>query len=427
MNKRIALKNIGCKLNFAETSTISRKFANRGFNIVDFNSEADIYVINTCTVTANADKDCRKAVHQANRNNPDAFVAMVGCFSQLKPEEANSIEGVNVVLGNEEKFNVFEYYQDFRNTNGVFDYHGYIDKLDEFHSSYSTDERTRAVLKVQDGCDYECTYCTIPLARGKNRSGNILNIMQQAIEIAKTNTREIVLTGVNTGDFGKGTNETFFDLIKELDKLEDIDRIRISSIEPNLLTEVMIDFIAGSKLFVPHFHIPLQSGSNKVLRDMRRRYQRELYAERVEKINSVMPDCCIGVDVIVGFPTETEKDFQETYDFLHNLDISYLHVFSYSPRDNTKALDYNNIVTHEQRKERSKILHELSALKQKTFYNKFIGQERKVLFESYTNGTMQGHTDNYIKVIVPGKEKLKNKIVTVKLIENNKSFMVGQI
>ena len=427
MNKRIALKTIGCKLNFAETSTISRKFANRGFNIVDFNSEADIYVINTCTVTANADKDCRKAVHQANRNNPDAFVAMVGCFSQLKPEEANSIEGVNVVLGNEEKFNVFEYYQDFRNTNGVFDYHGYIDKLDEFHSSYSTDERTRAVLKVQDGCDYECTYCTIPLARGKNRSGNILNIMQQAIEIAKTNTREIVLTGVNTGDFGKGTNETFFDLIKELDKLEDIDRIRISSIEPNLLTEVMIDFIAGSKLFVPHFHIPLQSGSNKVLRDMRRRYQRELYAERVEKINSVMPDCCIGVDVIVGFPTETEKDFQETYDFLHNLDISYLHVFSYSPRDNTKALDYNNIVTHEQRKERSKILHELSALKQKTFYNKFIGQERKVLFESYTNGTMQGHTDNYIKVIVPGKEKLKNKIVTVKLIENNKSFMIGQI
>ena len=427
MNKRIALKTIGCKLNFAETSTISRKFANRGFNIVDFNSEADIYVINTCTVTANADKDCRKAVHQANRNNPDAFVAMVGCFSQLKPEEANSIEGVNVVLGNEEKFNVFEYYQDFRNTNGVFDYHGYIDKLDEFHSSYSTDERTRAVLKVQDGCDYECTYCTIPLARGKNRSGNILNIMQQAIEIAKTNTREIVITGVNTGDFGKGTNETFFDLIKELDKLEDIDRIRISSIEPNLLTEVMIDFIAGSKLFVPHFHIPLQSGSNKVLRDIRRRYQRELYAERVEKINSVMPDCCIGVDVIVGFPTETEKDFQETYDFLHNLDISYLHVFSYSPRDNTKALDYNNIVTHEQRKERSKILHELSALKQKTFYNKFIGQERKVLFESYTNGTMQGHTDNYIKVIVPGKEKLKNKIVTVKLIENNKSFMVGQI
>ena len=427
MNKRIALKNIGCKLNFAETSTISRKFANRGFNIVDFNSEADIYVINTCTVTANADKDCRKAVHQANRNNPDAFVAMVGCFSQLKPEEANSIEGVNVVLGNEEKFNVFEYYQDFRNTNGVFDYHGYIDKLDEFHSSYSTDERTRAVLKVQDGCDYECTYCTIPLARGKNRSGNILNIMQQAIEIAKTNTREIVLTGVNTGDFGKGTNETFFDLIKELDKLEDIDRIRISSIEPNLLTEVMIDFIAGSKLFVPHFHIPLQSGSNKVLRDMRRRYQRELYAERVEKINSVMPDCCIGVDVIVGFSTETEKDFQETYDFLHNLDISYLHVFSYSPRDNTKALDYNNIVTHEQRKERSKILHELSALKQKTFYNKFIGQERKVLFESYTNGTMQGHTDNYIKVIVPGKEKLKNKIVTVKLIENKKSFIVGQI
>ena len=427
MNKRIALKTIGCKLNFAETSTISREFANRGFSIVDFNSKADVYVINTCTVTANADKDCRKAVHQANRNNPNAFIAMVGCFSQLKPEEANSIEGVNVVLGNTEKYNVFEYYRDFRNTNGAFDYHGNIDKLDEFHSSYSAEERTRTFLKIQDGCDYECTYCTIPLARGKSRSANIQNTILQAKEIAKTNTREIVLTGVNTGDFGKGTNETFFDLIKELDKLEDIDRIRISSIEPNLLTGEMIDFIAESKLFVQHFHIPLQSGSNKVLKDMRRRYQCELYSERVEKIKSIMPDCCIGVDVIVGFPTETEKDFQETYDFLNSLDISYLHVFSYSPRDNTKALDFKNIVTHTQRKERSKILHKLSDLKQKVFYDKFIGQERKVLFESYVDGKIQGHTDNYIKVVAQGKEELKNVIVKVKLIENKKSFMVGKI
>ena len=425
--KRIALKTIGCKLNFAETSTISRDFENRGFGVVDFGEIADVYVVNTCTVTANADKDCRKAVRQAVRKNPQAFVAMVGCFSQLKSEEANSIEGVNVVLGNDEKYNVFEYYQHFRNTTGVFDYHGNIDKLDEFNPSYSTDERTRAVLKVQDGCDYECTYCTIPLARGKSRSGNIKSTIQQAREIAQTNTREIVLTGVNTGDFGKGTNESFFDLIKELDKLKDIDRIRISSIEPNLLTEVMIDFIAESRLFVPHFHIPLQSGSNKILKDMRRRYLCELYTERVEKINSIIPDCCIGVDVIIGFPTETEKDFQETYGFLNSLDISYLHVFSYSPRDNTKALEFENIVTHIQRKERSKILHELSDSKQKTFYNKFIGKDRKVLFESYSDGKIQGHTDNYIKVIASGKETLKNNIVSVKLIENNKSFMVGQI
>ncbi len=427
MNKRIALKTIGCKLNFAETSTISREFVNRGFDIVDFNSKADVYVVNTCTVTANADKDCRKAVHQANRNNPNAFVAMVGCFSQLKPEEANSIEGVNVVLGNTEKYNVFEYYRDFQNTNGTFDYHGNIDKLDEFHSSYSAEERTRTFLKIQDGCDYECTYCTIPLARGKSRSGNIENTMLQAKEIAKTNTREIVLTGVNTGDFGNNTNETFFDLIKELDKLENIDRIRISSIEPNLLTGEMIDFIAESNLFVPHFHIPLQAGSNKILKDMRRRYQRQLYSERVEKVRSVMPDCCIGVDVIVGFPTETEKDFKETYDFLNSLDISYLHVFSYSPRDNTKALDFKNIVIHAQRKERSKILHELSDSKQKSFYDKFIRQERKVLFESYVDGKIQGHTDNYIKVKLKGKAEMINKIIPVKLIVNETEYMVGKV
>jgi threonylcarbamoyladenosine tRNA methylthiotransferase MtaB len=427
MNKRIALKTIGCKLNFAETSTISREFTSRGFDIVDFNSKADVYIINTCTVTANADKDCRKAVHQANRNNPNAFVAMVGCFSQLKPEEANSLEGVSAVLGNDEKYNVFEYYQDFTNNIDEFEYHSHIDELDEFHYSYSAKERTMTFLKVQDGCDYECTYCTIPLARGKSRSDNVANTMQQAREIAKTSTREIVLTGVNTGDFGKGTNESFFDLIKELDKLKDIDRIRISSIEPNLLTAEMIDFIAESRLFVPHFHIPLQSGSNRVLKDMRRRYRRELFAERVDKIKAVMPDCCIGVDVIVGFPTETEKDFQETYDFLNSLDISYLHVFSYSSRDNTKALDFKNIVSHPQRKERSKILHELSDSKQKTFYNKFIGQKRKVLFESYVDGKIQGHTDNYIKVISSGNKELKNTIVTVKLIENNKSFTVGQI
>jgi len=426
MNKRIALKTIGCKLNFAETSTIYREFSNRGFDIVDFNSKADVYVINTCTVTANADKDCRKAVHQANRNNPNSFVAMIGCFSQIKQEEANSIEGVNVVLGNDEKFNVFEYYKNYTESDKI-EYHSNLDKLDKFNSSYSTTERTRAFLKIQDGCDYECTYCTIPLARGKSRSGNIKSTMLQANEIAKTSAREIVLTGVNTGDFGKGTEESFFDLINELDNLENINRFRISSIEPNLLTGEMIDFIAESRLFVPHFHIPIQSGSNKVLKDMRRRYQRKLFAERVDKIKCVMPDCCIGVDVIVGFPTETDKDFQETYDFLNNLDISYLHVFSYSPRDNTKALEFKNIVTHTQRKERSKILHALSDSKQKTFYDKFIGQERKVLFESHSDGKIQGHTDNYLKVVVNGNVEMVNKILAVNLTQNKTECVVGEI
>jgi threonylcarbamoyladenosine tRNA methylthiotransferase MtaB len=426
MNKCVALKTIGCKLNFAETSTISREFANRGFDIVDFNSKADVYVINTCTVTANADKDCRKTVRQANRNNPNAFVAMVGCFSQLKPEEAISIPGVSVVLGNDEKFNVFEYYQAFiNNTNGI-EYHSHTDRLNDFHASHSAEERTRTFLKVQDGCDYECTYCTIPLARGKSRSDNIANTMQQAKEIAKTNTREIVLTGVNTGDFGRNSNESFFDLIKELDKLEDIDRIRISSIEPNLLTGEMIDFIAKSKLFVPHFHIPLQSGSNKVLKDMHRRYQRELFTKRIEKIKSVIPDCCIGVDVIVGFPTETEHDFQQTYDFLNNLDISYLHVFSYSPRDNTKALEFENIITTDKRKQRSKLLHDLSEIKRTKFYNNFIGQERNVLFESVHDENIYGHTNNYIKVMVIGNSEMVNKIIPIKMIKIKNSYMFGE-
>ena len=426
IRKKVALKTIGCKLNFAETSTIASNFENRGFKVVDFGETADVYVINTCTVTANADKDCRKAVRQAARKNPKAYIAMVGCFSQLNPEEAKSILGVSAVLGNDEKFNVFEHYQAFLNNTNEFEYHSHTDRLNDFHASHSAAERTRTFLKVQDGCDYECTYCTIPLARGKSRSDNIVNTMQQAKKIAKTNTREIVLTGVNTGDFGRGTNESFFDLIKELDTLDDIDRIRISSIEPNLLTGEMIDFIAKSKLVVPHFHIPLQSGSNKVLKDMRRRYQCELFAERVEKIKSVIQDCCIGVDVIVGFPTETENDFQQTYDFLNSLDISYLHVFSYSPRDNTQASDFKNIVTHTQRKERSKSLHELSNLKQKIFYNKFIGQERKVLFESVYNGKIQGHTDNYIKVMVIGNSEMVNKIIPIKMIKIKNSYMLGE-
>lgn len=423
--KNIALKTIGCKLNFAETSTIARDFENRGFKVVDFGETADVYVVNTCTVTAKADKDCRKVVRQAARKNPNAFIAMVGCFAQLRPDEAKSIPGVSAVLGNDEKFNLFEHYQAFiQNADGL-EYHSNTDRLINFHASHSAFERTRTFFKVQDGCNYECTYCTIPFARGKSRSDNILNTMQQAKEIAKTNTREIVLTGVNIGDFGRGTKESFSELIKELDKLRNIDRIRISSLEPNLLTGEIVDFISESRLFVPHFHIPLQSGSNKVLKHMHRRYQRELYAERVETIKSVIPDCCIGVDVIVGFPTERETDFQETYDFINSLDISYLHVFSYSPRENTKALEFENIVTHQQKVERSKILHKLSNEKRCAFNNRFIGERREVLFETVHNGIIQGHTDNYIKVKLKGNVEMINKIIPVKLMSKEAEYMTG--
>jgi len=426
MNKRIAYKTIGCKLNFAETSTIVRDFENNEFDVVDFNDVADVYVINTCTVTTNADKDCRKIVRQAVRKNPDAYIAMVGCYSQLHSEQAESIKGITTILGNDEKFHLFEHYQKYISDSSK-NYHSNIDNLEDFHSSYSGVERTRAFLKIQDGCDYECTYCTIPLARGKSRSDTIASTMLKAEEIAKTPSREIVLTGVNTGDFGHGTDESFFDLIKELDKLDGIERIRISSIEPNLLTNEMIEFIASSNLFVPHFHIPLQSGSNRVLADMRRRYKKELYEDMVKYIKSVIPDCCIGVDVIVGFPTETDELFNETYNFIDGLDISYLHVFSYSPRENTKAIEFENVVSIEQKKERSRILHVLSELKQKEFYNRFIGKKRKVLLEAYHNGRIQGHTDNYIKVIVDGNEELQNQIIDVKLIKNSGNHIVGKL
>ena len=422
--KRIAYKTIGCKLNFAETSTIVRDFEHNGFEVVDFSDIADIYFINTCTVTANADKDCRKSVRQAIRNNPDAYVAMVGCYSQLHKDEAEKIDGVSIILGNEDKYGLFEYYT---NSDGnSIEYHGNVKNLYNFHSSYSAGERTRTFLKIQDGCDYECTYCAIPLARGKSRSGSIADTIKNAQIIADSGVKEIVLTGVNTGDFGRGTKESFFDLIKVLDKVDGLKRIRISSIEPNLLTNEMVDFIAQSKLFVPHFHVPLQSGSAKILADMRRRYQRELYSNRVEYINKIIPDCCIGVDVIVGFPTETDAYFQETYDFLKSLDISYLHVFSYSERENTKAAEYENIVSIDQKKERSKILHELSDEKRDTFYNQFIGKKRYVLFENSHDGVNVGHTDNYIKVEVQGSRDLSNQIHEVSLIENRSSHMVGQ-
>jgi len=425
MSKRIAYKTIGCKLNFAETSTIVRDFEQNGFDVVDFNDKADVYLINTCTVTANADKDCRKSVRQAIRNNPNAYVAMVGCYSQLHKDQAEKIDGVSIILGNEDKYDLFEHYS---NSDGSsLEYHGNVESLDNFHSSFSAGERTRTFLKIQDGCDYECTYCTIPLARGKSRSGSIDDTIKNANIIADSGVNEIVLTGVNTGDFGKGSNETFFDLIKELDKVKGLERIRISSIEPNLLTTEMIDFIAESNLFVSHFHIPLQSGSNKILADMRRRYQRDLYVERVEYIKKVMPDCCIGVDVIVGFPSETDQHFQETYNFIKELDISYLHVFSYSERENTKAIDFENVVSVEQKKERSKILHQFSDEKRSTFYNKFIGKKRYVLFENFHDGINVGHTDNYIRVEVEDSKNLSNEIHEVALIKNKSSHVVGEL
>lgn len=425
MSKRIAYKTIGCKLNFAETSTIVRDFERNGFEVVDFDDVADVYLINTCTVTAKADKDCRKSARQAIRKNPNAYVAMVGCYSQLHSDKAQAIPGVTTVLGNEEKFKLLKHFVDFVSNNKI-DYHGHVEQLDNFHSSYSAGERTRTFLKIQDGCDYECSYCTIPMARGKSRSDSIVNTIKKAKEVAATGTKEIVLTGVNTGDFGNRTDESFFDLIKKLDELDGIERIRISSIEPNLLTTEMVDFIAQSELFVPHFHIPLQSGSNKILADMRRRYRRELYFDRVNYIKSVMPDCCIGVDVIVGFPTETDELFNETYEFIKSLDISYLHVFSYSERPNTKAIDFENVVSVEQKKERSKMLHALSDEKRNNFHNNFIGKNRKVLFENFQKGKIVGHTDNYIKVELDGNADLQNKIIEVKLVRFENGLMVGE-
>lgn len=425
MSKRIAYKTIGCKLNFAETSTIVRDFEQHGFDVVDFGDKADVYLINTCTVTANADKDCRKSVRQAIRNNPKAYVAMVGCYSQLHKDDAEAIPGVSIILGNEDKYDLFEHYNK-SDGNGI-EYHSNVENLDKFHSSYSAGERTRTFLKIQDGCDYECTYCTIPMARGKSRSGRIADTVKNAKMIAESGVKEIVLTGVNTGDFGNGTDETFFDLIKVLEKVDGLERIRISSIEPNLLTNEMIDFIAESNLFVPHFHIPLQSGSNKILADMRRRYQRDLYSDRVEYIKKVIPDCCIGVDVIVGFPTETDKHFQEAYDFIAKLDISYLHVFSYSERENTKAIDFENAVSVEQKKDRSRILHELSDEKRDAFYNKFIGKKRYVLFENFHDGINVGHTDNYIKVEVQDSRDFSNQIHEVSLVENRASHIIGKL
>jgi len=392
--KRIAFHTMGCKLNFSESSTISRDINGQGFEQVAYQSEADIYVINTCSVTENADKEARKLIRQAKRRNPNSSIVVIGCYAQLKPNEIAAMDGVDIVLGTEEKFNLINHINNIDLDGGMKIIQSDIDHIHSFVPSYSSGERTRSFLKIQDGCDYICSFCTIPLARGRSRNNTIESTMKMAQEVAGTNTREIVLTGVNIGDFGKGSKETFFDLMIELNKLEGIDRIRISSIEPNLLTDQIIGYCAKSKKFMPHFHLPLQSGSNKILRKMKRRYRKENYEARVKKIKSNIPDACVGADVIVGFPGETEDDFLETHNFLNELEISYLHVFTFSERSNTVAVEMGEVVPKEIKDERSKMLHILSDKKRRHFNDQFINKNRPVLFENIKNGKILGHTDN---------------------------------
>ena len=428
--KKVAFHTLGCKLNFTETSTIARSFEENGFELTDFSKKADFYVINTCSVTDNADKKFKNILNRAKKRNPNAFNIIVGCYAQLKPKYISEIPGVDLVLGANEKFNVIDYVGQLDKAN-TFVYSCDINDVNKYESSYSVDDRTRSFLKVQDGCDYKCTYCTIPNARGISRSDSLENIKTNVSEIASKDIKEIILTGVNIGDYGKGEfgnkkhETTFLELIKELDLTQNINRFRISSIEPNLLKNVIIDFIATSNLFVPHFHIPLQSGSNKILGLMKRRYRKELYEDRIRYIHSKINDVCIGVDVIVGFPGETDSDFQETYNFLLNLEISYLHVFSYSERDNTEASNMLNPVPKNVRFQRSKMLRSLSEKKRRIFYNSQINRVRPVLFESENKlGYIYGYTDNYIKVRHPWNPKLSNKIVQAKLIEiDNDGFV----
>lgn len=420
-NKKVAFYTLGCKLNYSETSSIGRLFKDAGYDTTAFNSRADVYVINTCSVTDNADKKCRKVVKEALKHSPNAYITIVGCYAQLKPKEIAEIPGVDMVLGAAEKFNIIEHINDLTKQEKTIVYNGPIDETNQFVSAYSIGDRTRTFLKVQDGCDYSCTFCTIPLARGGSRSGKIEDIVRQAEEIAASGVKEIVLTGVNIGDFGirDGKREDrFLDLVKVLDEVEDIDRIRISSIEPNLLSNDIIEFVAQSKRFVPHFHMPLQSGSNKILSLMRRRYKRELYTERVAFIKSLMPNCCIGVDVIVGFPGETREDFIDTYNFLNDLDISYLHVFTYSERENTIAAQMDGAVPGAQRSDRSKMLHILSEKKRRAFYESQLGETGDVLFEAdEKDGYMHGFSKNYVKVRTLYDPLLVNEVVPVKFMD----------
>ena len=425
--RTVAFHTLGCKLNFSETSTLSRQLEAEGFLKKEFEEEADVYVINTCSVTDNADKECRQLVRRIQRKAPQGMVVITGCYAQLKPKLIAEIPGVDLVLGAAEKFNLANHLKELTKGDSAKISSCDIADVSGFNASYSLNERTRSFLKVQDGCDYNCSFCTIPMARGKSRSDSIKNVVDNANELALNGVKEIVLTGVNLGDFGgpptlsineegtiirKEKKENFYTLIQDLENVKGIERYRISSIEPNLLTKEIIEFVAQSKKFMPHFHIPLQSGSNEILAAMRRRYRKELYAEKVELIKTLMPHCAIGVDVIVGFPGETEKHFTETFEFLHDLNISYLHVFTYSERDNTKALEIKPVIPVSIRHERNKILRNLSYLKMQLFTTLYQGQKRKVLFEAHEkHGMMEGYTDNYIRIVTPHRKEWANQVI----------------
>jgi len=418
---------MGCKTNFSETSTISSEMQRYGYEKVSYKDEADIYVLNTCSVTENADKEARKLIRKARRLNPFAKIAVIGCYAQLQPEQISKIPGVDLVLGASEKFNLLSHLNSLNGTNESKIITSTIKNISSFQPSFTNGERTRSYLKIQDGCNYNCSFCTIPLARGRSRSDTIENTVKIAQNIADSGAKEIVLTGINIGDFGSEKDESFLQLIMTLDNLKGIERFRISSIEPNLLSDEIISFCANSNKFVPHFHIPLQSGSDSILKSMKRRYNTDLYKSRVEYIKELIPDCCIGVDVIVGYPGEGEEHFEQTKAFIENIDISYLHVFSYSQRKNTLAASLNNQVTKEHKDYRSKALHILSNKKQTEFYNQYINTIRPVLVEQSINGKIQGFTDNYIKVNIDKHLSCQNTIISVLLNDNKGSYMQGEI
>ena len=424
---KVAFHTMGCKTNFSDTSTISNEMLSHGYQKVSYKEEADIYVLNTCSVTENADKEARKLIRQARRRNPYAKIAVIGCYAQLQPDQISNIASVDLVLGASEKFNLLTHLNSLNDNNQSKIVRLPINQNNSFQSSFTNGERTRSYLKIQDGCNYNCSFCTIPLARGRSRSDTIENTVKIAQNIADSGAKEIVLTGINIGDFASTNNENFFQLIKTLDNLKGIERFRISSIEPNLLSNEIISFCANSNKFVPHFHIPLQSGSDSILQSMKRRYNTDLYKSRVEHIKKIIPDCCIGVDVIVGYPGEKEDHFEQTYSFIESMDVSYLHVFSYSKRKDTFAASLNDQVTKERKEYRSKALHHLSNKKKKQFYNQYINKIRPVLVEQSINGKIQGFTDNYIKVNVDQELSCYNKIIPVLLNENKGNYMQGEI
>ena len=421
-NHTVALTTLGCKLNFSETSTISRQFKNVGYSIVRFDQFSDIYVINTCSVTENADKQFKSYVSKALKINQDAFIIAIGCYAQLKPEELANVNGVDLVLGSKEKFKILDYLNDFKKNQSSKIHSCEISETNFYRSSFSIGDRTRSFLKVQDGCDYKCTYCTIPLARGISRSDKLDNILRAAKEISDSGIKEIVLTGVNIGDYGKGEfgnknhKNTFLELVTALDKMDGISRVRISSIEPNLLSNDIINFVSNSKKFVPHFHIPMQSGSDTILKLMKRRYLSKLYRDRINHVKQVMPNACIGADVIVGFPGESEEEFMETYNFIKSLDLSYLHVFTYSERDNTEAVGLNNVVPSSIRSKRSKLLRALSVRLKRKFYMSQLGTIKNVLFEPENrNGFIYGFSNNYVRIKTPWRSSIKDKIIPFEL------------